>query len=166
MLLKTREDIIKLAADGYSGDAVVERALLARFIDAFELRQHRHKKYGRGNIAQTAATGIAVRLSDKVARLIEIYINKRGTDASDETITDTLLDVINYAGMALVCEAGEWPGAEPTNIRSSKREPIISAQMHIDTAFPRLSAERAMEVAKDGSSKSWPTGGYNVGGSA
>lgn len=45
--------------------------------------------------ASSAENGIIVRLSDKLSRLVSVI--EKGAQVKDETIDDTIVDVINYA---------------------------------------------------------------------
>lgn len=54
--------------------------------------------YGHGNINRFGLMGVAVRLSDKVER----YINLRGKQAKNESTNDTLIDVVGYCVVALM----------------------------------------------------------------
>ena len=75
--------------------------------DILEMMVGRHEKYGPGNIAEFGTVGILVRMSDKFARL------KNGTaDHSDETVADTLDDIIGYALIWKMWMKGQWPGSE------------------------------------------------------
>ena len=77
--------------------------------DLKDLLLERHAKYGSGNIAEDGLPGIVVRLGDKVARLKTL---QRGAgEAVDESIEDTLMDVANYAIIALMYRNGSWPGS-------------------------------------------------------
>jgi len=61
--------------------------------------------YGTANIARFGRTGLIIRLHDKVARLE----NLRGSGgARNESIEDTLLDVIGYSVVGLMWEDGTF----------------------------------------------------------
>ena len=67
----------------------------------------RHEKYGPGNIAEFGPLGILVRMSDKFSRL------KNGQENhDDETVENTLDDVIGYALIWKLWLRKEWPGSE------------------------------------------------------
>lgn len=72
-----------------------------------EVMQDRHAKYGAGNIAEFGETGILVRLGDKFARLK----NNRRTSFFDESVDDTLLDIVGYGLIWLMWRKGLWPGS-------------------------------------------------------
>ena len=75
---------------------------LEGIMEELELLMHeRGGKYGPGNIAEWGDLGVAVRLSDKMARLKNMYGSGRGADAKDESVEDTLMDIANYAIIAL-----------------------------------------------------------------
>lgn len=54
--------------------------------------------YGHGNINRFGLMGVAVRLSDKVER----YMNLKGREAKNESTNDTLIDVVGYCVVALM----------------------------------------------------------------
>ena len=68
----------------------------------------RQLKYGPTNIQDCGKPGIAVRLSDKAARLRHAWLNGRGVDAPDESVEDTLIDAANYAVIGLLLRRGWW----------------------------------------------------------
>ena len=77
----------------------------------------RQLKYGPTNIQDCGKPGIAVRLSDKAARLRHAWLDGRGADAPDESVDDTLIDAANYAVIGLLLGRGWWglpmEGEEP-----------------------------------------------------
>lgn len=68
----------------------------------------RQLKYGSNNILDCGRAGIAVRLSDKAARLRHAWLDGRGADAPDESVEDTLIDAANYAVIGLLLRRGWW----------------------------------------------------------
>lgn len=68
----------------------------------------RQIKYSSENILDCGKPGIAVRLSDKAARLRNAWLNGKGTDATDESVEDTLIDAANYAVIGLMLGRGWW----------------------------------------------------------
>jgi len=74
---------------------------------AFELFLERHAKYGAHNISRFGFFGVVVRMSDKLERLIRASANK-AKHFNDETVEDTLLDISNYALIALVVLQEKW----------------------------------------------------------
>lgn len=51
--------------------------------------------------------GVLVRINDKLARYTNITKNKLEINVSDETLRDTLMDLHNYAIMAIMCLDGK-----------------------------------------------------------
>ena len=98
--------------DGLSGDLVLECVMAQAIGEIFLLWKQRQKKYGSSNIAAFGETGCLVRGYDKMARLRQALINKKGLDADDESIEDSWKDLVNYSIMGLVCRRGLWPGVE------------------------------------------------------
>ena len=63
--------------------------------------------YGNGAIGSTGLYGVAVRMSDKVHRLLTL--TRSGSDGTaDESITDTLLDLAVYAVIGIIVLRGKW----------------------------------------------------------
>lgn len=54
--------------------------------------------YGHDNINAFGMVGIAVRMSDKVARLLNLLA--KGAEAENESLVDTYLDIVGYAVIA------------------------------------------------------------------
>lgn len=96
---------------GESADAAAESGVLDVMAQAFDIWQARHRKYGRGNIATTGATGCAVRAQDKLSRLLNLYL-QNGGQGEDETVNDTWIDLVNYAIMGHMCHNNKWPEAK------------------------------------------------------
>ena len=70
-----------------------------------ELLIRKQSDYGTQNIARFGRTGLIIRLHDKVARLE----NLRGSlDARNESIEDTLLDIIGYSVVGMMWEDGTF----------------------------------------------------------
>lgn len=72
--------------------------------DIREMMYERHLKYGPGNIAKFGELGLLVRLGDKFARL-----ENNREDFSDESVDDTVSDIIGYALIWKMWRAGDWP---------------------------------------------------------
>lgn len=70
----------------------------------FETKQ---QDYGERNIADFRDYGCLVKMSDKVARLKNLYIKK--LTPQHESVDDSFLDIANYGVIALMCRRGVWP---------------------------------------------------------
>ena len=70
------------------------------------MMEERHRKYGPGNIAKHGPVGILVRMDDKFARLEAGQGN-----FDDETVENTLDDIIGYALIWKLWLSGDWPGS-------------------------------------------------------
>jgi len=71
--------------------------------DMLQLLCSKQHDYGHGNILSFGVIGVAVRMSDKVARLVNL--TSRDIDAVNESLLDTWRDIVGYAviaGMLLV----------------------------------------------------------------
>lgn len=67
----------------------------------------RQRKYGPHNIGRHGMQGIAVRLGDKLARLDHAVFENSG-EVPDESLEDTLFDIMNYAAIAIAWQRGYW----------------------------------------------------------
>lgn len=67
-----------------------------------EIFEKKNQDYGDA-FAQHGTIGVLVRISDKLSRFTNI--SKKGIEisVSDETLKDTLMDLHNYAAMAIMC---------------------------------------------------------------
>jgi hypothetical protein len=87
------------------------------FEEAFDLLVERQRKYGPKNIERLGLFGVLSRLAnDKVERImrgmsgtirggqVEIELS----DAQDESFEDSLLDIANYALIAIALKRGVW----------------------------------------------------------
>jgi len=70
--------------------------------DALELFIKKNADYGDA-FATFGTIGVLVRIEDKIKRCISIS-NKNVQLVDDETLRDTLIDLHNYAAMALMLE--------------------------------------------------------------
>tara|TARA_B100001989_G_scaffold252115_1_gene233166 strand:- start:1712 stop:2017 length:306 start_codon:yes stop_codon:yes gene_type:complete len=67
--------------------------------EALELFRKKNKDYGDA-FAQYGPVGVVVRIGDKISRLSSISNN--GISIETESMRDTLLDLHNYAAMAIM----------------------------------------------------------------
>lgn len=104
----------ELPVDGSSGDKTLELDMAQVMAQAFDIFKKRQRKYGPTNISAFGDFGTVVRLTDKLARLQNLYANGMGGDSDDESVEDTWLDAANYALIGLLCHRGKWPGYTPT----------------------------------------------------
>ena len=103
---------VVLTCDGESGDVNLEGIVADVFKEVFLLWKERQAKYGHHNISAFGEVGCLVRGHDKMARLRNALVDGKGTNSTDESISDSWLDLANYAVMGLVCRRGQWPGVE------------------------------------------------------
>lgn len=68
--------------------------------EALNLFQKKNKDYGDA-FANFGTIGVLVRLSDKISRAVSIS-NSSLTLVNDESLRDTLIDLHNYAAMAIM----------------------------------------------------------------
>lgn len=79
--------------------------------EAGNLLLKKHEAYGPKNIAQApggAENGLRVRMWDKMARLNHILENP-GVDVNDESLEDTLKDLLNYCAIFIMVRNNKWP---------------------------------------------------------
>lgn len=68
--------------------------------EALNLFRKKNQDYGDA-FANYGTVGVLVRLSDKISRAVSIS-NKSVTLINDESLRDTLIDLHNYAAMAIM----------------------------------------------------------------
>lgn len=81
------------------------------FDAAGELLLKKHESYGPGNIGNAPGgpeNGLRVRMHDKMARMNHILDNPN-VDTNDESLTDTLMDLLNYCAIFIMVRNGKWP---------------------------------------------------------
>ena len=79
--------------------------------DAGNLLIKKHEAYGPKNISQAPGgpeNGLRVRMWDKMARLNHILENPE-VDVNDESIEDTLKDLLNYCAIFIMVRRKQWP---------------------------------------------------------
>ena len=92
-------------------------AQLRAACECVQLFDTKQMDYGSANIAACGEMGIAVRLQDKVSRLLNLLEKIRGryghaiavlTEIKHETMEDTFKDAANYAMIGLLLKRGLW----------------------------------------------------------
>ena len=81
------------------------------FDSAGSLLLKKHHDYGPLNVAHSpggALNGLRVRMWDKMARLNHILDNP-GVDTNDESLEDTLTDLLNYCAIFIMVRRNQWP---------------------------------------------------------
>ena len=78
--------------------------------DLFAKKQH---DYGPGNISmvgdnELALLALAIRMNDKVQRMLNIMHNNKGETAVDETLHDTFQDISVYGVIAQIVLKEKW----------------------------------------------------------
>jgi hypothetical protein len=76
-------------------------------VEVQALMFERGRKYGPGNIAEFGEFGVLVRMSDKFARLRNGFQH-----FDDESLRDTVLDVVGYGLIWLMLLDGNWPASQ------------------------------------------------------
>lgn len=88
-------------------DGTFEGLFEVIFEEAAGIMVDRQEKYGPHNIPRHGLAGIVVRMGDKLARLDNVVLEGAG-DLPDETIKDTLLDLVNYAAIGIAVLEKQW----------------------------------------------------------
>ncbi len=83
--------------------AEVNDVLLQTFIK-------KHKDYGKGNILSIKELGIAMRITEKAQRLINLLM--KGDEPSNESIEDSWTDIAVYAVVAKLYRSGQFEKLE------------------------------------------------------
>lgn len=99
-------------AHSYQGiDEKFVRDMWDIFDSAGSLLLLKHRAYGPLNVAQAPGgpeNGLRVRMWDKMARLNHI-LNNPGVDTNDESLEDTLTDLLNYCAIFIMVRRNQWP---------------------------------------------------------
>ena len=86
--------------------------------EMFDLFLRKQADYGPTNVgmgsevvdtddkAKRSLIGLSVRLNDKVQRLLNLTLNNK--EPNNESLEDTLIDIANYAVMALIVQRKVW----------------------------------------------------------
>src|SRR5690606_15093989 len=85
-----------------------EDALDCILAEMREVMIERQLKYGPENILDCGKPGIVVRLSDKAARLRNAWLNGKGTNVTDESVEDTVIDADKHGGIGLMLGRDWW----------------------------------------------------------
>lgn len=95
--------------------------------EGLELFIKKNADYGN-SYKQYGLIGVLVRLQDKINRAL--HITQHGIHVKDETLRDTLIDLHNYAAMALMESESEPtnPSLPSTQNSVSKSEPMVPTQ--------------------------------------
>lgn len=83
------------------------KPIIRKFLSDIVLFDKKQHDYGPQNIAKFGTTGVLVRSSDKLERLINLYKREEKPEVA-EPITETWQDLSVYGAIARVCEDGEW----------------------------------------------------------
>ena len=79
---------------------------------AYELFEMKNKDYGNA-FKQYGAKGLFILMAGKIKRLEQLLWKNEEPQVKNESIEDTLLDLVNYAIMTLICiRENNWDGSE------------------------------------------------------
>ena len=83
------------------------KPIIRKFLSDIRLFDKKQHDYGPHNIAKFGTTGVLVRSSDKLERLINLYKREEKPEVA-EPITETWQDLSVYGAIARVWADGEW----------------------------------------------------------
>ncbi len=83
------------------------RTIISKFLGDIKLFDKKQHDYGPQNIAKFGASGVLVRSSDKIERLINLQ-NRGEAPEVEEPVTETWQDLTVYGAIARVCIDGKW----------------------------------------------------------
>jgi hypothetical protein len=75
-----------------------------------DLLVRKNHDYGSDNLVKTGVYGIAVRLQDKISRLLNLLDPAKGGEPNFESVDDTLGDIANYGLLGQLMRRGGLPG--------------------------------------------------------
>jgi hypothetical protein len=99
-----RRNWIDLGSLAVALNPVLFKSLTVAEVTATLIRKQ--KDYGPENIRRFGRQGILVRMHDKVARLENLLAT--GRVPSNESVEDTYLDIVGYAAIGVMWEAGTF----------------------------------------------------------
>lgn len=115
-----------------------EKVFASIYNEAYDLLCEKQARYGDANIEQLGLHGVVSRIgNDKIARARkflqgkvvdgQVILDPLSAD-TDESLTDTLLDIANYALIAIALKRGLWGSPMERDLpeRSKLNEPTIS----------------------------------------
>ena len=97
----TKRNLIRLdkVDPTVGGDTKMFSMFLA---EELELYKRKRKDYGVHPIQETGIVGLIIRVLDKTHRVLHLAKNGRTITVTDERLKDSLMDIANYANMALL----------------------------------------------------------------
>lgn len=105
-------DLVGVPDEASKSDLEYVDALVGKLEEYVNVFYRKHHDYGPGNIAAFGALGVLVRLNDKVERLKNLM--KRKTSPKNESVRDTVLDILGYAAIMLMVLDGDWDELDPS----------------------------------------------------
>ena len=105
--LRLPEELIDYLYDSLGCQEPQTKPIINMFLADIQLFDKKQHDYGPHNIAKFGTTGVLVRSSDKLERLINLYKRDEQPEVA-EPITETWQDLSVYGAIARVCEDGEW----------------------------------------------------------
>tara|TARA_R110000822_G_scaffold10715_1_gene40304 strand:- start:174 stop:503 length:330 start_codon:yes stop_codon:yes gene_type:complete len=84
------------------------KAALCLAIENIQVLDRKQLDYGPENISVFGEFGVLVRSSDKLERLKNLHKSGNATAATSESISDSWMDLANYALIAVLLRKGLW----------------------------------------------------------
>lgn len=92
------------------------RAVVPILLQNLTTLERKQKDYGQHNLTKFGTFGVVVRMNDKMERITNLLKKKKEAAASveltiahNEPLTDSFLDLANYALIAYVMQQNLWP---------------------------------------------------------
>lgn len=107
---KSMQDIIKIIELKFPETMYTFERLNKEQYELFAKKQH---DYGPGNISmggnkELSLLALAIRMNDKVQRLLNILHNNKGETAVEESLKDTFQDLSVYGIIAQIVSEDKW----------------------------------------------------------
>lgn len=83
------------------------RAAVGQFLELVQVLDAKQQDYGSANLTRFGTTGVMVRATDKLERIITL--KKRNSTPNNESLADSWCDLTNYSMIGFLMEAGKWP---------------------------------------------------------
>ena len=126
--------------------------------EALNLFKKKNTDYG-DSFAEYGTIGVLVRMGDKINRLQHIT-NKQVTLVNSETLRDTLIDLHNYAAMAVMLLDEQTPKTSPIKLKKKIQIVKTNSMQNIHLKYPETikikqrKPEKIQKILSAGSYKS------------
>lgn len=108
MKISINPEVVNRFANDLAIETAAGKVFLRIALENVKLMDNKQKDYGSKNISGFGTFGVVVRMNDKFERIKNLFASRRKR-AVNESIRDSFRDISNYAIIALMLEAKEWP---------------------------------------------------------